>query len=398
MVRCCRLAIGACVRGALAGTSRRTLARLTAATALALATGSQPSPVRADDLERAIALADEGRYDEARQVISPLLELRPDHIRARLLWGILQVHEGRLEEAARLFKDLSDTYPERSEPYNNLAAVYVAQGRLDDAHTALLAAVARQPALPIAHENLADLYDRLAHRSDLRARALAEEAQAPAGSDPPPQSESAEERAGPDGQVLAVPAEPTEPRDVAGAGTGSDGQSLAVRAEAAPEIGIVATGTTNVCAVAAGFEVPESASIAEDWLTELGAEARVRQERSEVVRDHRVYLPPLPSRTEANRKVEEIRARGIEDIAVIRHGDLANGVSLGVYRSPDNMRRRVAALEGIGLPVEYETTLETAASYAVEARLRVLPAFLRADWSARFPDHPLQVADCSWSK
>ena len=142
--------------------------------AVALALACWPSLVRADVLDRAVELANEGRFPEAHQAIAPLLaESSDNNFRARLLQGILRVREGRLDDAVSLFEALRDAYPRRSEPYNNLAAVYVAEGRLDDAHAALLAAIARQPDLPIAHENLADLYIRLARRSSVRAREAA---------------------------------------------------------------------------------------------------------------------------------------------------------------------------------------------------------------------------------
>ena len=143
-----------------------------------------------------------------------------------------------------------------------------------------------------------------------------------------------------------------------------------------------------MCARADGFATAGDAAKAEAWLTEPGAAVQAHPERGEVVKDHRVYRPPLPSRAEATATVEEIRAKGVEDIALIRHGDLANGASLGIYRSIDNMRRRVEALESIGVPVQYMTTRETVVTYVVGVRLPLFPAFLRRGLGSRVSKPP----------
>lgn len=340
---------------------------------LALVIGAWPSGARGDDLAAAMRLADEGRYEETRQIVVSVLEQRPDDLRAGLLWGILQMRAGHLGEAARRFETLRDSHPDRFEPYNNLAAVYVAQGRLDDAHAALLAAVAREPGLSIVHENLADLYLRLARRSQRRGEIPAPPPTAGPGPDPRPAGLDDDRAVAVDRAAEQIPEE-----TLAGAG------AAAARAE--------------VCARAVGFRTAAEAAAAEAWLAELGAVGRRRQELREVVKEHWVFRRPLPSRAEAVAAVQQLRAKGVEDLAIIDHGDLANGISLGIYRSTDNMRRRVAALESIGVPVQYETTLESATTYSVATRFPVLPAFLRGDWAARFPNQPLVTTGCDGSE
>ena len=364
-----RLVVGRRERYACAGTREpgvavRDFARFRA---LVMLLACWPMMGHAGNLDTAIELANEGRFQEAHQQIAPLLEQHPDHFHARLLQGILRAREGRLDAAARLFEALQDTYPERSEPYNNLAAVYVAQGRLDDAYGALRAAIARQPELPAAHENLADLYIRLARRSNLRARDLA-------GTVEFDQDMSSDELAA-GGPAAAAAPEQTRAMVVA---ADNDAASTPSRA----------------CVRATGFATAGDTADAAVWLEGQGATVKRRQDRIQVVRDHWVFYPPLASLTEAIAKSKEMRSNGVEDIAVIRHGDLANGISLGIYRSTDNMKRRVAALEGMGYPVQYETILETVTTYSLDAELAVLPAFLRADWASRFPAHPLETSGC----
>ncbi len=339
-----------------------------------------PLLARADDLDSAIELANEGRYEEAHQRIAPVLDAQPDHFRARLLQGILRAREGRLDDAVRLFEALRDTYPERSEPYNNLAAVYVALNRLEDARGALVAAIARKPDLPTAHENLADLYIRLARRSTLHARGLAD---APA----PDQDLAPAAPPGEDAPVVAW-SDPDAAAAVAAAEDPSPAPSPAPSETAAlppPEACVRVTGLPDAGAAADAIT----------WLESQGAAVQQRQNLTEVIRDHWVYLPPLASEAEASAKLEEMRANGVDDLAVVRHGDRANGISLGVYRSTDNMRRRVAALKDMGYPVQYETTLETVVTYGLEADLSALPPFVRADWAAEFPEFAMETFGCA---
>ena len=330
---------------------------------------------RADELERAIELADEGRLAEAHRVILPIVEQQPDHFHARMLQGVLRLREKGLDDAIRIFEALRDAYPERSEPYNNLAVVYVAQGRLDEAHAALLSATEREPELPAAHENLSDLYIRLARRSTLRARALLDAS----GSDSnatdfrPPVDNAASV----DGSLIVQELFP--------------GESLVANevAEAAP---------ARVCIRVTGIATAADATEAEAWLRDTGADVTVREGQQEFVKYHWVYQPPFPSRAEAIAEMGAMRESGVEDIAVISHGDLANGISLGVYRSTDNLRRRISALESMGYPVQYETTSETLRRYWLEAELAAVPAALIAEWPDRFPGQSIETVVCEAAK
>ncbi len=61
-----------------------------------------------------------------------------------------------------------------------------------------------------------------------------------------------------------------------------------------------------------------------------------------------VYLEPVESRREAYRKLSEIQSRGI-DSYVIPKGELANGVSLGVYSQQNLAKERVRKMKEKGL-------------------------------------------------
>ena len=368
-------------------------------------------------LERALSLAAEARYAEAREALDPILEREPRHPRARLLDGVLKARTGRVSDAINVFNALLRDHPDMFEPYNNLAVLYAVQGRLDEARETLLAALEHQPAA-VVYANLGDVYADLARRAYLRARALEPGGEArpetPAGAAPETAAgeagasrEAASSGEARDGilwlqEAGSIPAAegatdapaPAGAALVATGGGVQDGGVLELReAESIPAEGAeAAPAPSGACARAGGFEDFDAASGALRWLRARGADqVAVRLEEERRVTSWRVYLPPLGNYEQAAAKVREIQGRGVHDVGIIGEGDLTNGISFGVYQDEDNMRRRVATLRALGFPVQSASDLEIVDRYVVEARA---PAAFDAEWKTRFPDRPLQPVPC----
>ena len=66
----------------------------------------------------------------------------------------------------------------------------------------------------------------------------------------------------------------------------------------------------------------------------------------------RVFIPPMPTRIEAQAQVEKMRAAGIEDLLVMSEGSDANGIALGRYRSEEAAKRRQAGLQAAGFTAQ----------------------------------------------
>jgi cell division protein FtsN len=63
-----------------------------------------------------------------------------------------------------------------------------------------------------------------------------------------------------------------------------------------------------------------------------------------------VYLPPLPSRAEADRVAQDLRARGIRDLAVMGEtSPIRNAIALGSFREQELAQRRAADLQQRGV-------------------------------------------------
>ena len=326
-------------------------------------------------LERAISLAAEERYAQARKVLDPLLARGAEHPRARLLDGILRARAGRVREAIEVFDRLRRDHPEMSEPWNNLAVLYAAEGRFDEARETLLAALERRPTA-VGYANLGDIYGALARRAYLRARQLA----APGSAHPRPD--------GPNGAVLSRPQDSSRSPAPGGPSAEPGDASPPADSERSPAV-------QAACLRAGGFEDRRVLAGVEEWLESQGAEVfEVRRVPYRKRESHQVYLPPLEDREKAAATVRDIRARGVRGVAVIESGPLRNGISFGVFGVTEHMRRRVAALERLGYRVRSRDNWRVVHRYFVEARTKRGVDALRAAWTERFPERSLERVDC----
>ena len=307
-----------------------------------------------DALDRALSLAAEQRYEESRRVLAPLLAREPGSPQGLLLHGILHVYEGNGDEALTIFQKLALEHPDMFEPYNNMAVLYVERGELEVARGILLAVLERQPQA-VGYHNLGDIYVQLARRAYARGRELGFVET----------TDRVEERGS---EAAASP------------GSASD----------------TGSGTYAHCVAAGEFRDERVVEEAQRWLWSRGAETvGVSRDLLETIEDYRVYMPPFKNRRSAAGKMRELRGRGIRDVAVILSGSLENAVSLGIYASKARAARRAARIETLGYSVLAAANRKTVDRIAtIEARMSGAHDALRAAWTARFPDHPIQPVQC----
>jgi Flp pilus assembly protein TadD len=76
--------------------------------------------------------------------------------------GVALADQGKVDEAMTVFRGILADFPELPEPRNNLAVLYAQKGEYAQARDELERAIATAPDYAVAHENLGDVYARLA--------------------------------------------------------------------------------------------------------------------------------------------------------------------------------------------------------------------------------------------
>jgi cell division septation protein DedD len=142
------------------------------------------------------------------------------------------------------------------------------------------------------------------------------------------------------------------------------------RAQAAREV------DGAVCLFLGGFASKSAATAVEQRLISLDIRSRVESMDAAAEVEYWVYLPPLASRQASLRQLKELQARKI-DSYIITQGDLANGISLGIFPREDSAKSVMQRLHDAGY----------------ESALRELPRSHRSYWVRIAPESRRLVGD-----
>ena len=104
----------------------------------------------------------------------------------------------------------------------------------------------------------------------------------------------------------------------------------------------------NVCLEWGGFTDPEKgAALAALEPLQLGKQ--LSQRRIESTSAYWVYVPPLPSKAAAERKVAELRNQGLKDFFILNDGPQKNAISLGVFKTEDTANKFLETAKSRGV-------------------------------------------------
>jgi len=73
------------------------------------------------------------------------------------------------------------------------------------------------------------------------------------------------------------------------------------------------------------------------------------QKKVDVMTNYWVFLPPAANRAAADKRVADLKAQGIADVAVVDSGPQRLAISLGMFRTEDAAQARLAALQSLGI-------------------------------------------------
>lgn len=110
----------------------------------------------------------------------------------------------------------------------------------------------------------------------------------------------------------------------------------------------VAAGAPEaVCLFLGSFEQESAAAAVAQRLISLDIRSNVQAIEAAAGVDYWVFLPPMASRQASLRQLKELQARRI-DSYIITQGDLANGISLGIFPRSDSAESVMQRLRDAG--------------------------------------------------
>ncbi|WP_240125764.1 hypothetical protein [Thermomonas alba] len=143
--------------------------------------------------------------------------------------------------------------------------------------------------------------------------------------------------------------------------------STTAAATAAPPA--VASPAAASCLRFGPFADTTARDAAQVALAALGASVRVVPAAAGKARGWKVFLPPQPSREQAQALAERLQASGVRDLFVLTAGEDANGIALGRFSSEAGARRRVEELAGKGVQAQMAPVEPAAGVGWLDARI-----------------------------
>jgi len=75
----------------------------------------------------------------------------------------------------------------------------------------------------------------------------------------------------------------------------------------------------------------------------------ISQKKIEVIANYWVFIAPAANKAAADRRLEELKAQGVRDVALIDSGAQRFAISLGVFRTEESAQARLASLQAQGV-------------------------------------------------
>jgi len=138
------------------------------------------------------------------------------------------------------------------------------------------------------------------------------------------------------------------------------------------------------CLALGPFATPQDLRQARQALTSRSLRTRFRQEQASQTTGWWVYLPASASRNQALEQARKLAARNIQDYFVVNSGDQQNTISLGLFRDPENARKRRQDVIAAGFPAKLTERTETVPEYWLDL---MVPEDIRLDWQSAVQAH-----------
>jgi hypothetical protein len=120
------------------------------------------------------------------------------------------------------------------------------------------------------------------------------------------------------------------------------------------------------------------------------------QKKVEVITNYWVFLPPAANRAAADRRVAELKAQGVKDVAVVDSGTQRLAISLGMFRSEESAQARLTVLQAQGVSnAKVASRTQSVQQTVLIVRDPPAPAVAKLkDLQADFPGTEIKVGSC----
>lgn len=140
-------------------------------------------------------------------------------------------------------------------------------------------------------------------------------------------------------------------------------------------------GEAPVCTLVGPFLDADRGAIVRERLRALGVDSNLQSLEITAGESYWVYLPPEPSQEQALRRLHELQAKQV-DSYVIPRGELANGISFGMFTQKPLAEARQAEMVKLGY----------------QAALKVLPRTQKELWLVLGPGQASSVGASVWQE
>lgn len=122
----------------------------------------------------------------------------------------------------------------------------------------------------------------------------------------------------------------------------------------------------------------------------------VTQKKVEVVANYWLYLPPAANKPAADKRIEELRAKGIRDASVVDSGPQRLAIALGAYRSAELAQAQANALQARGIAnVKVGERVQSLQQTALVVRDPPAPVVVRLrELQGNFPGSDVRLGTC----
>lgn len=130
------------------------------------------------------------------------------------------------------------------------------------------------------------------------------------------------------------------------------------------------------------------------WLRGRVSDVNLRQDERREIALYWVYFPPTASRDEAVARMNALKAEGITDVQVVPKGDMANAVSLGVFRKSASRDRRLREMSAKGYEPKVSNRYRTVKADWLDVLVAPPATLDAAEFGDAFPGLELNATPC----